>query len=127
MAVVGRETMPKVPREPIGDVYPTGWKNVRYDGIDRDYLYNRCHLIAYQLTGQNSNPKNLITGTRYLNTQGMEPFENKTAHYINDTGNHVLYRVTPVFTGNNLVADGVLMEASSIEDKGRSLQFCVFC
>ena len=103
------------------------WHNVKYDGIDGKYLYNRCHLIGYQLTAENANEKNLITGTRYMNVEGMEPFENMTADYIKESGNHVLYRVTPVFEGNNLVASGVLMEGKSVEDNGAGVLFCVYC
>jgi len=103
-------------------VKPTGWHTVRYDDlVDGKYLYNRCHLIGYQLTGENANTKNLITGTRYLNIEGMLPFENMVADYIQETNNHVLYRVTPIFEGNNLLANGVLMEGYSVEDKGASL------
>ena len=108
-------------------VKPSGWKTVRYDDLIADkYLYNRCHLIAYMLSGENANEKNLITGTRYLNVSGMLPFENETAEYIRRTGNHVLYRVTPCFKGRNLVATGILMEACSIEDHGSGLKFNVF-
>ena len=99
---------------------------MKYDNVDGKYLYNRCHLIGYQLTAENANVKNLITGTRYLNVQGMLPFENLTADYIKETGNHVLYRVTPVFEGDNLVASGVLMEGESAEDDGEAIQFCVY-
>lgn len=126
-AVVGRDIMPTEPRGKIGMIKPSGWHTIRYDDLIKDrYLYNRCHLIGYQLTGQNANEKNLITGTRYMNVTGMEPFENEMARYVKDTGNHVMYRVTPIFTGNNLVADGVLMEASDIERQGHDVQFCVF-
>ena len=105
---------------------PTGWHLVKYDNVDGKYLYNRCHLIAYMLAAENANPQNLITGTRYLNTQGMLPFETKVCDYIKNTGNHVLYRVTPIFDGDNLLADGVLMEAYSVEDVGEGIQFCVY-
>jgi DNA-entry nuclease len=125
MACVGTDIMPTEERGSIGSVKPTGWHTVKYDGIDGVYLYNRCHLIAYCLTGENANPKNLITGTRYLNVTGMLPFEIDVAKYVEETGNHVMYRVTPIFTDNNLVAEGVLMEAYSVEDGGE-LQFCVF-
>lgn len=126
-ANIGKDIMPTEERGPIGMVKPSGWHTVKYpDIIDDLYLYNRCHLIGYQLSGENANEKNLITGTRYMNVEGMLPFENKVADYVEDTGNHVLYRVTPRFTGNNLVADGVLMEAYSVEDSGEGLQFCVF-
>lgn len=120
-ACVGLETMPTEERGSIGQVKPSGWHTVRYNGVvDGNYLYNRCHLIGYQLTAENANTRNLITGTRYLNTEGMLPFENMVADYIKETGNHVMYRVTPIFDGNNLVASGVLMEAYSVEDNGSS-------
>ena len=125
-ASVSTDTMPTEKRGSIGEVKPTGWINAKYDFVDGKYLYNRCHLIGYQLTAENANEKNLITGTRYLNVQGMLPFENMTADYVKETENHVLYRVTPVFEGNNLVAAGVLMEAESVEDKGEGVEFCVF-
>ena len=125
-SMVGTETMPTEERGSIGQVKPTGWHAVKYDNVDGKYLYNRCHLIGYQLTAENANVKNLITGTRYLNVQGMLPFENLTADYIKETGNHVLYRVTPVFEGDNLVASGVLMEGESAEDGGEAIQFCVY-
>ena len=124
-ACVGPETMPTEKRGPIGMVKPTGWHTVKYDGINGNYLYNRCHLIGYQLTGENANEQNLITGTRYLNVEGMLPFENSVAEYVRGTGNHVMYRVTPVFDGEDLVCRGVLMEARSVEDP--LVQFCVFC
>ena len=128
IACVGQELMPTEPRGSIGSVKPTGWYLVRYDGIvEGNYLYNRCHLLGYQLTAENANVCNLITGTRYLNVTGMLPFENQTANYIEQTGNHVIYRVTPFFENDNLVADGVLMEAQSVEDSGAGLQFNVFC
>ena len=123
-ALLGKETMPTEPRGKIGMVKPSGWHTIKYDNIDGRYLYNRCHLIGYQLSGENANEKNLITGTRYLNVEGMLPFENEVADYIR-TGRHVLYRVTPVFIGNDLVATGVKMEAKSIEDD--EIQFNVFC
>lgn len=126
-ACVGIETMPTEPRGAIGSVKPTGWHTVKYDIVDGKYLFNRCHLIGYQLTAENANRQNLITGTRYLNVTGMLPFENMTADYVEETGNHVLYRVTPVFTGDDLLARGVLMEAQSVEDKGEGILFCVFC
>lgn len=125
-ASVGQDLMPTQSRESISQVKPSGWQTASYDGVDGGYLYNRCHLIGYQLTGENANEKNLITGTRYLNVEGMLPFENMTADYIHETGNHVLYRVTPVFEGNNLVAFGVLMEGKSVEDDGDGVLFCVF-
>lgn len=127
-ANICRELMPTEPRGEIGSVRPSGWHTVRYQGIvEDDYLYNRCHLIAHSLAGENDNNKNLITGTKYLNVEGMLPFENKVVNYVENTGNHVLYRVTPVFHANNLVASGVLMEAYSVEDKGRGIKYCVYC
>ena len=126
-ACIGQDLMPTEERGSIGMVKPTGWHTVRYDGlVDGNYLYNRCHLIGYQLTGENANTKNLITGTRYLNIEGMLPFENMVADYIQETDNHVLYRVTPIFEGNNLLANGVLMEGYSVEDKGAGVSYCVF-
>ena len=125
-ANVGQDLMPTEPRGEIGAVKPTGWHLVKYDNVDGKYLYNRCHLIAYMLAAENANPQNLITGTRYLNVQGMLPFETKVCDYIKNTGNHVLYRVTPIFDGDNLLADGVLMEAYSVEDVGEGICFCVF-
>lgn len=127
LANIGRDIMPTEKRGPIGQIKPSGWHTVKYDIIDKKYLYNRCHLIGYQLTGENANPQNLITGTRYLNVEGMLPFENKVAEYVKKTGNHVLYRVTPIFTDDNLLADGVQIEAISVEDKGRGISFNVFC
>ena len=125
-ANVGQDLMPTEPRGEIGAVKPTGWHMVKYDNVDGKYLYNRCHLIAYMLAAENANPQNLITGTRYLNVQGMLPFETKVCDYVKNTGNHVLYRVTPIFDGDNLLADGVLMEAYSVEDAGEGICFCVF-
>ena len=125
-ANVGQDLMPTEPRGEIGAVKPTGWHLVKYDNVDGKYLYNRCHLIAYMLAAENANPQNLITGTRYLNVQGMLPFETKVCDYVKSTGNHVLYRVTPIFDGDNLLADGVLMEAYSVEDAGAGICFCVF-
>lgn len=125
-ANVGQDLMPTEPRGEIGAVKPTGWHLVKYDNVDGKYLYNRCHLIAYMLAAENANPQNLITGTRYLNVQGMLPFETKVCDYVKNTGNHVLYRVTPIFDGDNLLADGVLMEAYSVEDIGEGICFCVF-
>ena len=127
IALLGKDTMPTEKRGEIGEVKPTGWHTVKYDCIADIYLYNRCHLIGYQLAGENANVKNLITGTRYMNATGMEPFESKVAAYIKSTGNHVLYRATPIFEGNNLVAHGVLMEAYSLEDQGAGMSFNVFC
>ena len=127
IACVGIETMPTEKRGSIGMVKPSGWHTIRYDDlIDGKYLYNRCHLIGYQLTGENANVNNLITGTRYLNMEGMLPFENEIADYIERTNHHVLYRVTPDFQGDDLVAKGVLMEAISVEDNGKGLMFCVY-
>lgn len=126
IANVGTDLMPVKEREGIGQVKPSGWQTKKYDSVDGKYLYNRCHLIGYQLTGENANEKNLITGTRYLNVEGMLPFENMVADYIKETGNHVLYRVTPVFLGEELVARGVLLEGQSVEDNGEGIQFCVY-
>lgn len=125
-ACVGTETMPTEKRGSIGQIKPSGWRTVKYDFVDGKYLFNRCHLIGYQLTAENANERNLITGTRALNIDGMLPFENMTADYIKETGNHVLYRVTPMFDGNDLVAKGVLIEAKSVEDNGDGILFCVF-
>ena len=127
IACVGKDIMPTEDRGSIGSVKPTGWHTVKYDCVDGKYLYNRCHLIGFQLTGENANTANLITGTRYLNVDGMLPFENMVADYVKETNNHVMYRVTPIFEGNNLVATGVLMEAKSVEDNGDGVLFCVFC
>ena len=126
-ANIGKDLMPTEKRGSIGEVKPTGWQTAKYDNVDGKYLYNRCHLIGYQLTGENANAKNLITGTRYLNVDGMLPFENMVADYIKETNNHVLYRVTPVFSGDNLVASGVQMEAKSVEDNGDGILFNVYC
>ena len=125
-ANIGIDTMPIEERESIGQIKPTGWHTVKYDCVDGKYLYNRCHLIGYQLTAENANEKNLITGTRYMNVEGMLPFENKVVEYIKETGNHVLYRVTPIFKDNNLVASGVQMEAKSVEDNGEGILFNIF-
>lgn len=125
-ANVGQDIMPTEKRGSISSVKPTGWVTAKYDNVDGKYLYNRCHLIGYQLTGENANEKNLITGTRYMNVEGMLPFENMVADYVKETGNHVLYRVTPVFEGDNLVASGVQMEALSVEDKGEGVCFNVY-
>ena len=124
-ANICEEIMPTEKRGKIGMIKPSGWHTVKYMGIDGNYLYNRCHLIGYQLSAENANEKNLITGTRYLNVTGMLPFENIVADYVNETGNHVLYRVTPIYNQENLVADGVLMEAQSVEND--DLAFCVYC
>ncbi|MCI8465968.1 MAG: DNA/RNA non-specific endonuclease [Lachnospiraceae bacterium] len=126
-ACIGVDLMPTEERDSIGNVRPTGWHTVKYDHISGKYLYNRCHLIGYQLSGENANEKNLITGTRYLNVEGMLPFENEIADYVLFTENHVLYRVTPIFEGENLVASGVLLEAESVEDHGKEISFSVFC
>ena len=125
-ACVGEETMPTEERGNISSVKPTGWKNKDYDNVDGGRLYNRCHLIGFQLTGENANEKNLITGTRYMNTEGMLPFENMVADYVHETDNHVLYRVTPIFDGDDLVASGVQMEAESVEDDGAGVCFNVY-
>lgn len=125
-ANIGRDLMPTKKRGAIGSVKPSGWHTTKYDNVDGKYLYNRCHLIGYQLTAENANPKNLITGTRYLNVEGMLPFENMVADYVKETNNHVLYRGTPIFSGDNLVANGVEMEGYSVEDQGAGIQFHVF-
>ncbi len=125
-ANVGVDIMPTESRGDIGHIKPTGWQSVKYDIVDGKNLYNRCHLIGFQLTGENANKENLITGTRYFNVQGMLPFENMIADYVKETENHVLYRVTPMYEGDNLVADGVLMEAWSVEDDGEGVCFNVF-
>ena len=127
VASIGKDIMPTAERGSIGSVKPTGWHTVKYDNVDGKYLYNRCHLIGYQLTGENANVKNLITGTRYLNISGMLPFENMVADYVKETGNHVLYRATPIFEGNNLLASGVLLEGYSVEDNGDGICFNVYC
>lgn len=125
-ANICKELMPTEKRGRIGMVKPSGWHTVKYPDIIKDrYLYNRCHLIGFQLAGENANEKNLITGTRYLNVEGMLPFEDEVADYVKETGNHVLYRVTPVFDGDNLVASGVQMEAESVEDSGAGVKFNV--
>lgn len=127
IANIGTELMPTEERGAIGSVKPTGWQVAKYSNIDGRYLYNRCHLIGYQLTAENANPNNLITGTRYLNIEGMLPFEDKVATYIKATSNHVLYRVTPIFKDDELVARGVQMEAYSVEDDGEGVEFNVYC
>ncbi|SFP66198.1 DNA-entry nuclease [Butyrivibrio proteoclasticus] len=129
-ACIGQELMPTEERQSIVAVKPTGWKQNKYPGVvdsKPPYLFNRCHLIGFQLTGENANEKNLITGTRYMNVEGMLPYENEVADYVSSTGNHVMYRVTPIFTGNNLLCDGVQIEAYSVEDKGKEISFNVFC
>lgn len=127
IANIGKDLMPSEERESIGQVKPSGWHTVKYAGIDGNYLYNRCHLIGFQLTGENSNKENLITGTRYLNVEGMLQFENKVADFVKENDMHVLYRVTPIFEEDNLLASGVLIEAKSLEDNGKSIQFNVYC
>ena len=131
IACIGFDIMPTEERGSISGVKPSGWQTIKYDIVDAKYLYNRCHLIGYQLTGENANKENLITGTRYLNVEGMLPFENMVADYLkeeHENGNdaHVMYRVTPIFEGSNLVANGVLIEAKSVEDNGEAIQFCVY-
>mgnify|MGYP002509501025 CR=1 FL=1 len=125
-ASVGEDLMPDEKRGKIGQVRPTGWHTVKYDNVDGKYLYNRCHLIGYQLSGENANEKNLITGTRYMNVEGMLPFENMVADYVKETDNHVMYRVVPVFEGDNLLASGVQMEAMSVEDGGEGISYNVY-
>lgn len=125
-ASIGTDIMPTQERGDIDSVEPSGWHQATYDCVSGRYLYNRSHLIGFQLTGENANSQNLITGTRYFNVEGMEPFENMTADYITESNCHVLYRVTPIFDGSNLVASGVLMEAESVEDSGDSIMFCVY-
>lgn len=125
-ACVGVDLMPTEERESIGQVKPSGWQTVKYDCVDGKYLYNRCHLIGFQLTGENANKQNLITGTRYMNVEGMLPFENMVADYVKETENHVLYRVSPVYDGDDLVARGVQMEALSVEDEGEGVSFNVY-
>lgn len=126
VACIGRDLMPTEDRGNIGQVKPTGWVTAKYDFVDGKYLYNRCHLIGFQLTGENANERNLITGTRYMNVDGMLPFENMAADYIKETDHHVLYRVIPVFDGDNLVASGVTMEAWSVEDNGEGICYYVY-
>ncbi len=125
-ACIGQEIMPTEERGSIGHIKPTGWHTVKYDCIPERYLYNRCHLIGFQLAGENANEKNLITGTRYFNVDGMLPFENLVADYVDQTNNHVLYRVTPIYEQDDLVAKGVVMEAYSVEDQGQGISFHVF-
>ena len=126
MACIGRDIMPSAERGSIGQIKPSGWHTVKYDIVDGKYLYNRCHLIGFQLTGENANERNLITGTRYMNVEGMLPFENMIADYVKETGNHVIYRVTPVFQGDELLARGVQLEAWSVEDGGEGICFNVY-
>ena len=125
-ACIGQDLMPTEARESISNVKPTGWKNKSYDTVDGGYVYNRCHLIGYQLTGENANEENLITGTRYMNVEGMLPFEEEVAAYIKETDNHVMYRVTPVFERDDLIASGVQMQAESVEDDGAGISFNVY-
>ena len=125
-ANIGIDLMPTEKRGSIGMIKPSGWHTVKYDIVDGKYLYNRCHLIGYQLTGENANTKNLITCTRQMNTEGMLPFENKVADYVKNTSNHVLYRVTPVYDGDSMLATGVIIEAKSVEDNGKGIEFNVF-
>lgn len=126
MACIGTDIMPTEERGSIGSVKPSGWQSVKYDIVDGKYLYNRCHLIGFQLAGENANKQNLITGTRFLNIEGMLPFEDMVADYVKETENHVLYRVTPIFNGDDLVAEGVLLEGWSVEDEGEGICFCVY-
>lgn len=126
MANIGQDLMPTEKRGEIGPVKPSGWHTVKYDCVDGKYLYNRCHLIGYQLSGENANEKNLVTGTRYLNVEGMLPFENEVADYVKETNYHVLYRVTPVYDGDDLVASGIQMEAWSVEDNGEGICFNIY-
>lgn len=126
-ACIGQEIMPTEERGAIGQLKPAGWHTVKYDCVDGKYLYNRCHLIGYQLSGENANACNLITGTRYLNVEGMLPFENMVADYVKESGNHVRYRVTPVYVGEELLARGVTIEAMSVEDAGEGICFFVYC
>lgn len=127
VASVGKDIMPTEKRSSISQIKPSGWQSVRYDFVDGKSLYNRCHLIGYQLTGENANEKNLITGTRYMNVEGMLPFEDMVADYVKETDNHVMYRVTPVFQGDEIVARGVQMEGYSVEDEGEGISFNVYC
>ncbi len=127
VASIGVETMPTEERSSISSVTPTAWHSVEYKIVDGGNLYNRCHLIGHQLTGENANENNLITGTRYMNIEGMLPFENMVADYVRETGNHVMYRETPYFEGNNLLANGVFLEGYSVEDHGEGISFNVFC
>ncbi|MBE6140717.1 MAG: hypothetical protein E7172_04185 [Firmicutes bacterium] len=126
MAKINKELMPTKERTSIGMIKPSGWKQAKYDFVDGKYLYNRCHLIGFQLTGENANEKNLITCTRSMNTEVMVDFENQIASYIKETENEVLYRVTPIFEGNNLLASGVQLEALSVEDNGKGIKFNVY-
>ncbi|SFC27854.1 DNA/RNA non-specific endonuclease [Butyrivibrio sp. YAB3001] len=130
MACLGKDLMPTKERQSISMVKPTGWKQNKYPGLvdsDPPYLYNRCHMIGFQLTGENANEQNLITGTRYMNVEGMLPYENEVADYVRSTGNHVMYRVIPVFEDKNLLCSGVQIEGYSVEDKGKGISFNVYC
>ena len=130
IASIGPDLMPTEERGSIGTIKPTGWKQNKYPGIvdsQPPYLYNRCHLIGYQLTAENANKRNLVTGTRYMNVEGMLPYENKVANYVESTKNHVMYRVIPKFEGNNLLCSGIQIEAYSVEDNGKGISFNVFC
>ena len=126
IACIGVDIMPTEDRESISHIEPTGWNNVKYDFVPDKYVYNRCHLIGFQLTGESTNRENLITGTQFMNIEGMLPFENEIANYVKQTENHVMFRVTPIFTKDNLVANGVLMEAWSVEDNGNGVCFNVY-
>ena len=126
-ACIGKDLMPTGERRQISSIKPSGWNTRHYDFVDQEMLFNRCHLIAYQLAGEDLNEMNLITGTRYLNTIGMLPFEEEVGNYVRRTGNHVMYRVSPIFRGNELVARGVHMEAYSVEDKGRGVSYNIYC
>lgn len=126
VACIGTDIMPTEERKSIGQIKPSGWHTVKYDFVEGKYLYNRCHLIGFQLTGENANERNLITGTRYMNVDGILPFENMIADYIKETGNHVLYRVTPIFEESNLLASGVQLEAMSVEDQGQGICFNIY-
>ncbi len=126
LANIGIDLMPNKERGSIGQIKPTGWHTIKYDIVDGKYLYNRCHLIGYQLSGENANKENLITCTRQTNIKGMLPFENKVAEYVKDTNNHVLYRVTPIYGGDNLLASGIQIEAFSVEDNGSGIKFNVY-
>ena len=127
LACIGKDLMPTEERGSIGQVKPSGWQTAKYDIVDGKYLYNRCHLIGFQLTGENANERNLVTGTRYMNVDGMLPFENMVADYIKETGNHVMYRVTPVYADDNLLCSGVFMEGYSVEDQGEGISFHIYC
>lgn len=127
IASIGLDLMPEEERKSISEIKPSGWQSIRYENVEGENLYNRCHLIGFQLTGENANEQNLITGTRYMNVEGMLPFENMVADYVKETGNHVLYQVTPIYEGENLVASGVHMKAQSVEDQGKGISFNVYC